>query len=183
LQDLLDAVPEDRTVVCVPTHECLILHDDEEEIGRIPLDGVIDVSLLDESSVHRRPTLSRFLFLGPLAFFFPKKTVHEAYRLCIQWKAPGGGYRLTRIRVPRRLLAEQMLRTVKRSLNPESRREMARKIARDRVRAALPPQGRPPAPAVASPFIACGNCTVEFRKTDLPPGGRCPVCGRRFPGA
>ena len=32
--------------------------------------------------------------------------------------------------------------------------------------------------AETSPFITCGHCTMEFRKTDLPPGGKCPVCGR-----
>jgi hypothetical protein len=92
LQDLLDAVPADRTVACLPTHEALILHDGEKELGRIPLDGVVDVSLLDDSSVRRRPTTGRFLLLGPLAFLFPKTTIREAYRLCIQWKDPEGGY-------------------------------------------------------------------------------------------
>ena len=73
LQDLLDAVPPDRTVACLPTHESLILHDGEKELGRIPLDGVVDVSLLDDSSVQKRYTVGRSLLLGPLVLLFPKK--------------------------------------------------------------------------------------------------------------
>jgi hypothetical protein len=181
LQDLLDAVPDDRTVVCLPTREFLVLHDGQKELGRIPLDGIIDVSLLDDSSVRRRPTLYRFLFLGPFAFLFPKKIVREAYRLCIQWKDPKGEFHFTYIHIPRRILADHTLNTVKHSLTPEARKELARKAPRGDHRAAVLKKEQHRPAAETSPFITCAHCTVEFRKTDLPPGGKCPVCGRRFP--
>ena len=73
LQDLLDAVPPDRTIACLPTHESLILHDGEKELGSIPLDGVVDVSLLVDSSIQRRYPIGRSLLLGPLVLLFPKK--------------------------------------------------------------------------------------------------------------
>ncbi|TRZ88550.1 hypothetical protein D4R89_08035 [bacterium] len=180
MQDLLDAVPADRTVICLPTHEFLILHDGEKELGRVPLDGVLDVSLLDDSSVQRRPTIRRFLFLGPFAFLFPKRTIREAYRLCIQWKDPKGDYHFTYIHIPRRILADHMLNTVKHSLTPEVRKELAKKAPRGKERAAVLKKEQHRLPAEPSPFITCGNCTMEFRKTDLPPGGKCPVCGRRL---
>lgn len=180
LQDRLDAVPDDRLVTCLPTHDAIVLHDGEQELGRIPLNGVIDVWLLDDSSVRRRPTLNRFLFLGPFAFLFPKKTVREAYRLCIQWKDPKGDYQFTYIGIPRRILADHTLNTVRHALAPEVRRDPARKAMQGQDRAAVPKRERPRLPAEASPFITCGKCTVEFRKTDLPPGGRCPVCSQRF---
>jgi len=119
LQALLDAVPDDRTVACLPTQESLILHDGEKELGSITLDGVVDVSLLDDSSVQRHYPVGRSLLLGPLVFLFPKKTIREAYRLCIQWKDPNGDYHFTYIRIPRRIMAEHMLNALKRSLTPE----------------------------------------------------------------
>ena len=180
LQDLLDAVPADRTVACLPTHEFLVLHDGQKELGRIPIDGIVDVSLLDDSSVQRRPTIYRFLFLGPFALLFPKKTIREAYRLCIQWKDPKGDYHFTYIRIARRILADHMLNTVKHSLIPEVRKELARKAPQGKERDAVLKKEQHRLPAETSPFITCGNCTVEFRKTDLPPGGKCPVCGRRL---
>jgi len=178
LQNLLDAVPADRTVACLPTHEALILHDGEKELGRIPLDGVVDVSLLDDSSVRRRPTMGRFLLLGPLAFLFPKTTIREAYRLCIQWKDPEGGYHFTYVRIATRIMAAHMLNAVKRSLTPEVRTELAQKALKSKERAAVTEKEPHQRPAETSPFITCGHCTLEFRKTDLPPGGKCPVCGR-----
>jgi hypothetical protein len=178
LQDLLDAVPADRTVACLPTHEALILHDGEKELGRIPLDSVIDISLLDDSSVRKHFTAGRFLLLGPLAFLFPKKTIREAYRLCIQWKDPKGDYYFTYIRIGRRIIADHMLNTVKNSLIPEVRTELAQKAAKAKERAAVSEKEQHRRPAETSPFITCGHCTMEFRETDLPPGGKCPVCGR-----
>ena len=178
LQDLLDAVPADRTVACLPTHESLILHDGEKELGRIPLDGVVDVSLLDDSSVRRRPTIGRFLLLGPLAFLFPKTTIREAYRLCIQWKDPEGDYHFTYVRIATRIMADHMLSAVRRSLTPEVRTELAQKAPEAKELAAVSEKAQRHRPAETSPFITCGNCTMEFRKTDLPPGGKCPVCGR-----
>jgi hypothetical protein len=180
LQDRLDAVPSDKTVACLPTHESLILHDGEKELGRIPIDRVVDVSLLDDSSVQRRPTMSRFLFLGPFAFLFPKKTIRETYRLCIQWKDPRGDYHFTYIRIPRRILADHMLNTVKHALFPEVRKELAQKVHQSEGRAAFLKKEQHLPPAEPSPFITCGGCSMEFRKTDLPPGGKCPVCGRRL---
>jgi hypothetical protein len=177
LQDLLDAVPADRKVACLPTHKALILHDGEKELGSIPLDGVVDVSLLDDSSVRRRPTIGRFLLLGPLAFLFMKNTIREAYRLCIQWKDPEGGYHFTYIRIATRIMADRMLNAVKRSLAPEVRTELAQKALEDKERATVSDKEHHH-PAESSPFITCGHCTMEFRKTDLPPGGKCPVCGR-----
>ena len=178
MQDLLDAVPADRMVACLPTYESLILHDGEKELGRIPLDGVVDVSLLDDSSVRRRPTTGRFLLLGPLALLFPKTTIREAYRLCIQWKDPEGGYHFTYVRIATRIMAAHMLNTVKRSLTPEVRTELAKKAPEAKERAAVSEKEQHQRPAETSPFITCGHCTIEFRKTDLPPGGKCPVCGR-----
>ena len=179
LQELLDAVPADRTVSCLPTHESLILHDGDKELGRIPLDGVTDVSLLVDSSTRRRPRMGLFLILGPLAFLFMKKTTHEAYRLCIQWKDSEGGYYFTYIRIARRIMADHMLNTVKHSLTPEVRKERAQK-ASEKQRAVVSGKEQHPRPAETSPFIKCGHCKMEFRKTDLPPGGKCPVCGRRL---
>jgi predicted Zn-ribbon and HTH transcriptional regulator len=178
LQDLLDAVPADRTVACLPTHESLILHDGEKELGSIPLDGVVDVSLLVDSSVKRRPRMGLFLLLGPLAFLFMKKTTHEAYRLCIQWKDPQGDYHFTYIRIARRIMADHMLNAVKRSLIPEVRTELAQKASKAKERTAAAEKDQ--RPAETSPFIKCGHCGMEFRKTDLPPGGKCPVCRKPF---
>jgi hypothetical protein len=180
LQDLLDAVPADRTVACLPTHESLILHDGEKEFGRIPLDGVTDVSLLVDSSVKRHPRMGLFLLLGPLAFLFMKKTIREAYRLCIQWKDPEGGYYFTYIRIARRIMADHMLNTIQHSLIPEVRTELARQAPEARKRAAISEKEQHSPPAETSPFITCGHCGMEFRKTDLPPGGKCPVCRRRL---
>jgi hypothetical protein len=178
LQDLLDAVPADRMVACLPTHEALILYAAEKEIGRIPLDGVVDVSLLDDSSFRRLPTIGRFLLLGPLAFLFPKTTTREAYRLCIQWKDPAGSYHFTMIRIATRIMADHMFNAVKRSLTPEVRTELAQKALDTKARAVVSEKEQHQRPAEASPFITCRHCTLEFRKTDLPPGGKCPVCGR-----
>ena len=180
MQDLLDTVPDDRTVACLPTHEFLILHDGQKELGRIPINGVLDVSILDDSSVQRRPTIRRFLFMGPFALLFPKRTIREAYRLCIQWKDPKGDYHFTYIHIPRRILADHMLNNVKHSLTPEVRTELAQKVPQGKDRSAFLKKEQHRLPAETSPFITCGNCTVEFRKTDLPPGGKCPVCGRRL---
>jgi hypothetical protein len=180
LQDLLDAVPADRTVACLPTHESLILHDGDRELGRIPLDGVVDVSLLVDSSVKRRPRMGLFLILGPLAFLFMKKTTHEAYRLCIQWKDPKGDYHFTYIRIARRIMADHMLNTVQHSLTPEVRAVLARKASEAKGRDAISGKEQHQRPAETSPFIKCGHCNMEFRKTDLPPGGKCPVCRKPF---
>jgi hypothetical protein len=179
LQDLLDAVPADRMVACLPTPEFLILHDGEKELGRIPLDGVVDVSVLDDSSVERHVSIGLFLILGPLAFLFPKKTIREAYRLCLQWKDLQGDYHFTNIRTPKRSMADHMLDTVHRSLTSEVRKGIVQKVSNAKEGAAI--SGAPHQhPAETSPFITCGKCAVEFRKTDLPPGGKCPVCGHRL---
>ena len=178
MQDLLDAVPADRTVACLPTHESLILHDGEKELGSIPLDGVVDVSLLFDSSIQRHYPIGRSLLLGPLVLLFPKKTIRETYRLCIQWKDPKGDYHFTYIRIARRIMADHMLNTVKRSLIPEVRTELAQKESKAKERTAAAENDQHP--AETSPCIKCGHCNMEFRKTDLPPGGKCPVCGRRL---
>ncbi len=180
LQGLLDAVPSDRTVVCLPTHEFLILHNEEKELGRIPLDGVVDVSILVDSTVQKRYPVSRSLLLGPLVLLFPKRTIRETYRLCIQWKDLKGDYHFTYIRIPRRILADHMLNTVKHALTPEVRKNLAQKAPQGKDRAAFLKKEQQQRPAETSPFITCGSCSMEFRKTDLPPGGKCPVCGRRL---
>jgi hypothetical protein len=176
LQVLLDAVPPDRTVACLPTHESLILHDGEKELGRIPLVGLVDVSLLDDSSVQKRYTIGRSLLLGPLVLLFPKKTIREAYRLCIQWKNTKGDYHFTYIRIARRNMADHMLNALQRLLTPEARSAIVQKAPKAKERAAISEKEQHRQPAEASPFITCGHCTMEFRKTDLPPGGKCPVC-------
>jgi len=178
LQNLLDAVPDDRTVACLPNRESLILHDGDKELGRIPLDGVVDVSLLDDSSTRRRLRMGLFMFLGPLAFLFMKKTTHEAYRICIQWKDPKGEYYFTYIRIARWIMADHMLNTIKNALTPEVRAELARKAPEARKRAAISGKEQLQRTSETAPFITCGHCKMEFRKTDLPPGGKCPVCGR-----
>ena len=178
LQDLLDAVPPDRTVACLPTHESLILHDGEKELGRIPLDGVVDVSLLDDSSIQKRYTVGRSLLLGPLVLLFPKKTIRETYRLCIQWKDPKGEYQFTYIHITRRIRAEHMLNAIRRSLTPEARAEPAQKVPKVKERTSFSAQEQHKHLAETSPFITCGHCTMEFVKTDLPLGGKCPMCGK-----
>jgi predicted Zn-ribbon and HTH transcriptional regulator len=175
LQDLLDAVPADRTVACLPTHESLILHDGEKELGSIPLDGVVDVSLIVDSSTKRRYPIGRALLLGPLVLLFPKKTTHETYRLCIQWKDPKGEHHFTYIRIARRIFADNMLSTIKRLLTPEVRTELAQKASKAKERISIGKNDM--ATTETSPFITCGHCGMEFRKTDLPLGGKCPVCG------
>jgi hypothetical protein len=177
LQDLLDAVPADRTVACLSTHEFLLLYDGEKELGRIPLDGVFDTSLIDDSSVQKRYTISRSLLLGPLVLLFPKKTIRESYRLCIHWKDQQGDYQFTYIRIARRIMADHMLNTVKCSLTPEIRMERAKKAFEAKERAAAKRE-RYEHPVEITPFITCGHCTVEFRKIDLPRDDKCPVCGR-----
>jgi hypothetical protein len=57
LQDLLDAVPDNQKVACLPTSEALVLYAGEKELGRIPLDGLADVSLIDDSTVQKHYTL------------------------------------------------------------------------------------------------------------------------------
>ncbi len=180
LQALIDVVPTDRTVACLPTHESIILHDGEKELGRIPLDEVIDVSLLDDSSVQKRYTVTRSLILGPLVLLFPKKTIREAFRLGIKWKDTKGDFHFTYISIARRVMAEYMLNTLKRSLTPEVRADLAGRAAETKKRAVVSGEEQHRPIEESSPFITCGQCGVEFRKTDLPPGGKCPVCGRRF---
>jgi len=176
LQDLLDAVPPGRTVACLPTHELLLLYDGEKELGRIPLDGVFDVSLIDDSSVQKHYSIGLSLLLGPLVLLFPKKTIRESYRLCIQWKDPKGDYKFTYIRIARRIMADHMLNTVKRSLIPEVRTKLAQKAIESSDAGSEKEQHQ--SSAETSPFITCKHCNIEFRKTDLPPGGKCPVCGK-----
>jgi len=178
LQDLLDAVPVGRTVICLPTHEFLLLYDSGKELGRIPLDGVVDVSLLDDCSLQKRYTIGRSLLLGPLVLLFPKEIIREAYRLCIQWKDPKGDYQFTYIRIARRIMADYMLNIVKSSLKPEIRTKLAQTAHKAQERASVGEKEQYESPAETSSFITCRHCTVEFRKTDLPPGGKCPVCGR-----
>jgi hypothetical protein len=176
LQDLLDAVPADRTVACLPTHDSLILHDGEKEFGSIPLDGVVDVSLLVDSSTRRRYPIGRSLLLGPLVLLFPKRAIHETYRICIEWKDLKSDYHFTYIRISRRVLADNMLGTIKRSLTPEVRRELARKVSMTKECTVV--SERDQYPTDIWPFITCRFCTMEFRKADLPLGSKCPVCGR-----
>ncbi|MCX5857084.1 MAG: hypothetical protein NTZ57_04125 [Deltaproteobacteria bacterium] len=178
LQDLLDAVPADRTVACLPTQESLILYDGEKELSRIPLDSVVDVSLFDDSSVQRRYPVGRSLLLGPLVLLFPKRSIREAYRLCIQWKDSEGDYHFTYIRIARRIMADHMLNGLKRSLTPEVRSELAQKVPKTKERSAVSEEEQYQRPVETTPFITCRHCTMEFRKTDLPPGGKCPVCGQ-----
>jgi hypothetical protein len=73
LQDLLDAVPAGRMVACLHDQNAVILHDGEKELGRIPLDGLLEASLLDDSTVQTSYSAIKFFILGPLAFLFPKK--------------------------------------------------------------------------------------------------------------
>jgi len=180
LQDLLDAVPADQKVACLPTPEALVLYAGDKELGRIPFDGLVDVSLIDDSSVQKHYTLSRILTIGPLVLLFPKKTFHEAYRLSIQWKDSEGGFNFTCIRIPTKIMAEHMLKSVQRVLPPEGRMKLGQTAPKTIEWEASTDKEQRRATAETSPFITCGNCTVEFRKTDLPAGGKCPVCGQRL---
>jgi rubrerythrin len=60
----------------------------------------------------------------------------------------------------------------------DAREQAERVITEAKERAAVSEKEQHQRPAETSPFITCGHCTMEFRKTDLPPGGKCPVCGR-----
>lgn len=180
LQDLLDAVPADKMVACLPGGDAIILHDGEKEIGRIPVDGLLDVELLDDSTVKRQIRWGIFSIVGPLAFLFPKKKICEAFRLRIKWKDTQGDYHENDIRIPTRTMAEHRLNTMKSLLIPEVREQLVQKAQKARALAATSEKKEQQHIAETSPFITCGGCTVEFRKTDLPPGGKCPVCGKRL---
>ncbi|MBI9082287.1 MAG: hypothetical protein JEZ11_01735 [Desulfobacterales bacterium] len=176
LQDRLDAVQASGMIACMPTHKSLILYYDEKELGRIPLDDVTDVSLIVDSSVKRNYTIFRCLLLGPLVLLFPKKTIQETYRLCIQWIDMGGEYQFTYVPILTRIMADHILNAVKRSLNPAVRPELVQKIQAKERAAVSGKMKQHLYPVKNSPFITCENCTMEFRKSDLPSGGKCPVC-------
>jgi len=175
LQDLLDAVPADRMVSCLPTHDSLILHDGEKELGHIPLDGVLDVFLLDDSKIQKKYSIGLSLILGPLVLLFPKKTIREAFRLCIQWKDPKDDFHIAYIRISTRIMADHTLKTIKHALVPKNRTELARKASMAKELAGVAEKHK--SPAEISSLITCRHCTVEFRKADLPHDGKCPVCG------
>lgn len=176
LQALLDAVPAGKTISCLPMHESLILHDGEKELGQIPLDGVLDILLLDDSKVQKKYSIGLSLILGPLVLFFPKKTRREAFRLYIQWKDPQDNFHAAYIRISSRIMAEHTLKSITRALTPEGRAELARKAAKAGEKAGVA-EILVQRPADKSSLIACPHCTVEFRKADLPKNGKCPVCG------
>lgn len=179
LQELLDSLPADRIIACLPGSDAILLHDGEKELGRIPLDGLLNVSLIDDSTVQKRYSAMKFFLLGPFAFLFPKKAVRESFRLHMEWKDDQGEYHENDIRIPTRTMAEHRLNTLKSWMTPEIREELAQKAARAKELASA--SGKAPKRIIEeSPFITCSGCTVEFRKTDLPPGGKCPVCGKRF---
>jgi hypothetical protein len=180
LQALLDAVSTEKTVSCFPVRESLVLHDGEKELGRIPIDGVVDVSLLDDSTIQKRYTVTRTMIMGPLVLLFPKKVTLEAYRICILWKDPNGEFQSTYIHTARRSMADSTISSLRRIISPEGRAAIALKAAESNAQSAVA-EKEPPRPAVeTSPFITCAHCTMEFRKADLPPGGKCPVCGHRL---
>lgn len=114
LQELLDAVPASGRIACTPTHEDIILYYDEKELGSIRLDSVTDVSLVVDSSVQKNYTIIRSLLLGPLVLLFPKKTIREAYRLCIQWIDTEDEHHFTYVRNVTRIMADHILNVVKR---------------------------------------------------------------------
>ncbi|HQP25951.1 MAG TPA: hypothetical protein PLP16_12335 [Smithellaceae bacterium] len=178
LQALLDDVPEGRMVACLHDQNAVILHDGEKELGRIPLDGLLNVSLIDDSTVRRSYGVVKFFLLGPFAFLFPKKNIREAFRLHIEWKDGRGDYHENDIRILTRTMAEHRLNTLKSLMIPEIREQLAQKAAK--ARELLAASGKPADQRIVetSPFITCAGCTVEFRKSDLPPGGKCPVCGK-----
>jgi hypothetical protein len=180
LQELLDAVQAGRMIACLHDHNAMILHDGEKELGRIPLDGLLEVSLLDDSTVQTSYSAIKFFLLGPLAFLFPKKKLREAFRLRIKWKDNSGDYHENDIRVPTRTMAEHRLNTIQSLMIPEIREQLAQKAAKARMlSSASGKQAKQPV-IETSQFITCAGCTVEFRKSDLPPGGKCPVCGKRL---
>jgi hypothetical protein len=164
-------------VACLSTHEAIILHDGEKELGCIPLGGVVDVSLLDDSSVRRRPITDRFLLLGPLAFLFMKTTIREVYRLCTQWKDPEGGYHFTYVRIATRIMAARMLNAVKRSLTPEVCTALAQKALEAKERAAVSDKEQhhrvistaPPRPRRLSPAVLLTPCIISLDKQKQPP--------------
>lgn len=168
-------IPTSGIVACIPTQEDLILYHDEKELGRIPLNRVTDVSLIVDSLVKKSYTILRLLILGPLVILFPKKTVQEAYRLSIHWVGPEGKSHFTYIPIQARMVADHIIKTIKGSITSEGplqqvQKIKAKKIVTDHKKIEL-------APVKASPFITCESCTMEFKKADLPSGGKCPVCG------
>lgn len=134
LQTLLDGLPSGRRVACLPTQDALILYAGERELGRIPLDGIVDVSLSVDSTTQHSYPLVRTLILGPLVLLFPKRTVRETYRLCIQWKDREGEYRFTYIPTVSRIMADHMLATVKGALTPEARARAAAEALERKLR-------------------------------------------------
>ena len=182
LQERLDAVPVSGMIACMPTHDALILYYNEKELGRILLHSVTEVSLLIGSSVKKNYPIIRCLLLGPLVLLFPKKTIQETYRLCIEWRNTVDDYHFTYVRMQTRIMADHILNAIKRSLTPAVRSERVQQAQAKQRAAGYGKMKQHPYPVKDSPFITCDNCTMEFRKSDLPPGGKCPVCRHSFRG-
>jgi len=183
LQALLNDVLPERMIACLPGRNEIIFHDGDKEVGRIPFHSVLNIELIDDSTVKRQVTWIRFFLLGPLAFLIPKKIAHEAFRIRIQWKDEKGDIQKTEIPIPSKTIADYRFQNLQAWMNPDERRKMAEKAeeaARIRKAAEMIMKREQPAMKESSPFITCRGCTVEFRKTDLPSGGKCPVCGKRF---
>lgn len=183
LQKMLDATPAERMIAFLPGGDAIILHDGEKELGRIPFDQILDIELFDDSTAKRQTTWSRFFLLGPLAFFIPKKTIQESFRIRIRWKDHKGEYQENDISLPSKTMAEYRYNTLLSWKNPETRHQMAEKAkeaARIREASELMMKQERARLEAAQPFVTCRGCFVEFRRSDLPPGGKCPVCGKRL---
>jgi len=180
LQELLDAVPASGRIACIPTPEAIILYYDEKELGRILFNSVTDVSLLVDSSIKKTYPIVRSLLLGPLVLLFPKKTIRKTYRLCIQWIDKEEDYQCTYVRIETRIIADRILNAVKSSLTPAVQSELAQKIETKGRAAVSGKKKQEQRPVKDSPVITCRNCAIEFRKSDLPSDGKCPVCRHSF---
>jgi hypothetical protein len=70
-----------------------------------------------------------------------------------------------------------MFRTVKHSLGAEAGTGPAHKLPRANDWTALAEKEKQ-RHGETSPSVTCGQCAMEFKRCDLPPGSKCPVCGQ-----
>ncbi len=75
-------------VICGETKDELIFLDsDLNELGKIPIKDITDITLEDKSTIDKRITLTRIALVGIFAFGLQKKRKDEVYFLVIDWKS------------------------------------------------------------------------------------------------
>ena len=77
-------------------------------------------------------------------------------------------------------MADHMFNFLKRMLSPEGRADFGRKAPEEKKLVAVSEKEQHSHSSQTSLFLICGHCAVEFRKIDLPSGGKCPVCGQKL---